>query len=127
MVAVGEKEVHWRKRLVVFTVASSPAITGWDEVTHYGVVKAPRQVEQGCVVANSGEPIQSGRDSGGYGGRSRIVAGVHPLAIFLTLQRYPTTLSTNHHGGRESGRTVTGGESSESSVLIRTLYHCEHV
>jgi hypothetical protein len=30
-------------------------------------------------VANSGEPIQSGRDSNGYDDRSRIVAGVHPL------------------------------------------------
>jgi hypothetical protein len=70
-------------------VASSPAITGWDKVTHCGVVKAPRQVEQGCVVANSGEPIQSGRDSGGYGGRSRIVAGVHPRGDIS----YPSMLS----------------------------------
>jgi hypothetical protein len=77
-VAVGEKEVHWRKRLVAFTVASSPAITEWAKVTHCGVVKAPRNVAQGCGVANSGEPIQSGRESSGYCGRSRIVAGVHP-------------------------------------------------
>jgi hypothetical protein len=78
-VAVGEKEVHWRKRLVAFTVASSPTITRWDEVTHYGVVKASRHVAHGRGVATPGEPIQSGRDSSGYGGRSRIVARVHPL------------------------------------------------
>jgi hypothetical protein len=46
-VAVGEKEVHWRKRLVVFTVASSLTITGWAKMTHDGMVKASRHVAQG--------------------------------------------------------------------------------
>jgi hypothetical protein len=59
-------------------VASSPAITGWAKVTHGGVVKVPRHMAQGHEVANSSESIRSGRDTGGYGGRSRIVAGVHP-------------------------------------------------
>jgi hypothetical protein len=114
VVAVGEKEVHWRKRLVSFTVASSSAITGWADMTHCGVVKAPRHVAQGCGVANSGEPIQIGYDSGGYGGRSRIVAGVHPRGdISYTPCHYPTAPSTNHRGGHESGRTVAGGEFSE--------------
>jgi hypothetical protein len=54
-VAVGEKGGHWRKRLVAFTVASSPAITGWARVTHGGVVKAPRHVAQGHEVAITGE------------------------------------------------------------------------
>jgi hypothetical protein len=70
--------VYWRKRFVAFTVASSPAITGWAKVTHCGMVKALRHVVQGCGFANSGEPIESGHDSSGYGDRSRIVAGVHP-------------------------------------------------
>jgi hypothetical protein len=113
-VVVGEKEVHWRKRLVAFTVASSTAITGWAEMTHCGVVKAPSHVAQGCRVANSGEPIQIGCDSGGYCGRSRIVAGVHPRGdISYPPCRYPTAPSTNHRGGRESGRTVANGEFSE--------------
>jgi hypothetical protein len=47
-VAVGEKEVHWRKRLVAITVASSPTTTGWANMSHIDVVK-------GCVVSNSGE------------------------------------------------------------------------
>jgi hypothetical protein len=64
-VAVGEKGVQWRKRLVAFTVASSPTITGWAKMTHGGVVKASRHVAQGCEAANSGEPIQSGCDSAG--------------------------------------------------------------
>ena len=55
--AVGEKGVHWRKQLVAFTMVSSPAITRWAKVTHGGVVKAPRHVEQGRKVANSGESI----------------------------------------------------------------------
>jgi hypothetical protein len=38
----------------------------------------PGYVAQGREVANSGEPIHSGCVSGGYDGRSRIVAGVHP-------------------------------------------------
>jgi hypothetical protein len=38
----------------------------------------PGHVAQGREVANSSEPIHSGCDSGGYGARSRIVAGVHP-------------------------------------------------
>jgi hypothetical protein len=88
-VAVGEKGVHWRKRLVAFTVASSSAITGWAKMTHGGVVKALRHVVQGCEVANSGEPIQSGCDSGGYCNRSRIVAVVHPQRDIS----YPSALS----------------------------------
>jgi hypothetical protein len=40
-------------------------------------------------VANSGESIRSGRDSGGYSGQSRIVAGVHPRCGIS----YPSTLS----------------------------------
>jgi hypothetical protein len=47
--------MHWRKRLVAFTVASSPAIIGWAKMSHGGVVKAPLHVAQGCEVANSGE------------------------------------------------------------------------
>jgi hypothetical protein len=105
--------VHWRKRLVAFTVASSPVITEWVEVTQCGVVKAPRHVAQGCGVANSSEPIQSGRDSSGYGSRSRIVVRVHPRGIFLTPCHYPTAPSTNHRGGHESGRTVADGELSD--------------
>jgi hypothetical protein len=38
----------------------------------------PGHVAQGRKVANSSEPIHNGCDSGGYGDRSRIVAGVHP-------------------------------------------------
>jgi hypothetical protein len=76
-VAVGEEEVHWRKRLVAFTVASSPAITGWAKMTHDDVVKASRHVAQGWG-ANSGEPIESDRDTSGYGGRSKIATRVHP-------------------------------------------------
>jgi hypothetical protein len=70
-------------------VARSPAITRWAKVTHGGVVKAPRHVAQGREVANSGEPIRSGRDSGGYDGRGRIVAGVHPRCDIS----YPLPLS----------------------------------
>jgi hypothetical protein len=105
--------VLWRKRLVAFTVAGSPATIGWAKMTHFGVVKAPRHVAQGREVANSSEPIQSGRDS------SDMAAGVNLWsefihgAIFLTLLRYPTALGTNHRGGRECGRTVAGGELSE--------------
>ena len=68
--AVGEKGVHWRKRLVAFTVASSPAITGWAKMTHDGMVKASRHVAQGRKMANSGLSIRRGPDSGGYGDRS---------------------------------------------------------
>jgi hypothetical protein len=101
-VAVGEKEVHWRKRFVAFTVASSSAITRWAKVTHCGVVKASRHVAQGCGLANSSEPIQSGHDSSGYGGLSRIVAGVHPrgdisypLAVIQLCQTQITAAGAN--------------------------------
>jgi hypothetical protein len=79
-------------------VAGSPATIGWAKVTHCGVVKAPRHVAQGCEVANSGDPIQSGRDLGGYGDRSRIVAGVHPRDDIS----YPSVLS--NCAGHESPR-----------------------
>jgi hypothetical protein len=62
---------------------------GWVKMTHCGMVKAPRHVTQGHEVANSGEPIQSGRDSSGYDDRSRIVAGVHPRGDIS----YPSSLS----------------------------------
>jgi hypothetical protein len=70
-------------------VASSPAMNGWAKVTHCDVVKAPRHVAQGREVANSSESIRSGRDSGRYGDRSRIVAGVHPRCDIS----YPSSLS----------------------------------
>jgi hypothetical protein len=54
-VAVGEKEVHWHTRLVAITVASSPAITGWANMSHGGVVKVLRHMAQGYEVSNSGE------------------------------------------------------------------------
>jgi hypothetical protein len=88
-VAAGEKGVHWRKQLVAFTVASSPAVNGGAKVTHCNVVKAPKHVAQDREVANSGESIKSGRDSREYGGRSRIVAGVHPRCDIY----YPSSLS----------------------------------
>jgi hypothetical protein len=40
---------------VAITVASSPAITGWANMSHGGVVKVPRHMAQGCEVSNSGE------------------------------------------------------------------------
>jgi hypothetical protein len=73
-VAAGEGRGYWRKQFMAFTVASSPAIKGWANVTHCDVVKAPKHVAQGREVANSGESIRSGRDSGEYGSRSRTVA-----------------------------------------------------
>jgi hypothetical protein len=36
-------------------VASSPAITGWANMSHGGVVKVSRHVAQGCEVSNFGE------------------------------------------------------------------------
>jgi hypothetical protein len=77
-VAVGEETSHWRGDSWSITVASSPAITGWTNVSHGGEVNEPRHVVQGCEVAISGEPTQGGRDTLGYGGRSKIVAKVHP-------------------------------------------------
>jgi hypothetical protein len=49
-------------------MVGSPALIGWAKMTHCGVVKALRHVAQGRKVANSGEPIQSGRDSSGTTG-----------------------------------------------------------
>ena len=87
--AAGEKRVHSRKQLVAFTVASSPAMNGWAKVTHYDVVKAPKHVAQGREVANSGEFIRIGCESGGHGGQSETVAQVHPQGDFY----YPEQLS----------------------------------
>jgi hypothetical protein len=103
--------VHWRKRLVAFTMSSSPAITGWAKMTHDGVVNEPRHVAQGCEVANSSEPIQSGCDSSGYSGWSRIVAGVHPRGD-ISCPLHVIQLC-RARGGREFGRTVAGGELSD--------------
>jgi hypothetical protein len=47
-------------------------------VSHGGEVNVPRHVAQGRAVAISSEPIQGGHDTPGYGGRSKIVAGVYP-------------------------------------------------
>jgi hypothetical protein len=65
-------------------------------MTHRDMVKAPRHMAQGREVANSGEPIQSGRDTSGYGGRSRIVVGVHPRCDISYL------LAVIHLRGHES-------------------------
>jgi hypothetical protein len=73
-VAAREGRGYWRKQFMAFIVASSPAMNGWAKVTHCDVVKAPKHMAQGREVANSGEFIRSGRDSGGYGGWSVTVA-----------------------------------------------------
>jgi hypothetical protein len=69
-------------------VASSPSTIGWAKVTHYDVVKAPKHVAQGREVANSGESIRSGRDSGGYDDRSEQWPKFIHGAIILTLKSY---------------------------------------
>jgi hypothetical protein len=105
--------VLWRKRLVAFTVAGSPAAIGLSKVTHDSVVKVPRHVAQGCEVANSGEPIKAAvTQAGTTTGVEYWPEFIHGV-IFLTPLRYPTALSTNHCGGHESGRMVAGGELSE--------------
>jgi hypothetical protein len=73
-----EKEGVTGARLVANTVASSLATTGRANVSHGGVVNMPRHMAQGREVAISGEPIRSNRDLLGYGGWSKIVAGVYP-------------------------------------------------
>jgi hypothetical protein len=70
--------------MVAINVASSPATTGRANVSHGGEVNVPRHVAQGREVAISVEPIQIDRGLLGYGGRSKIVAGVYPWRdIFL--------------------------------------------
>ena len=75
---VGKKEVYWRTRLVATTVASSPAIIGWANMSHGGEVNVSRHVAHDRAMASSGEPIQHNRGLLGYGGRSKIVAGAYP-------------------------------------------------
>jgi hypothetical protein len=67
--------------------------------------------------------IPTSYGSSGYGGRKGERVRANPSAKIFTLHRCPSALGTNHRGGRESGRTIAGGEASEPSVLIRTLYH----
>jgi hypothetical protein len=114
-VAAGEKRGHSRKQLVAFTVASSLAMIGWAKVTHYGVVKAPRHVAQGLKVANSSESIRSVCDSDGYGGQSRIVAGVHPRCDIS----YPSSLSicTRHESPRRTRIRAHGSSAARFSGL----------
>jgi hypothetical protein len=116
----GEKRGHWRKQLVAFTVASSPAMIGWAKVTHCGVVKAPRHVAQGLEVANSDESIRSVRDLGGYGGRSRIVAEVHPRCDIS----YPSSLSIC--AGHESPRRtrIRAHDSLAARFSGLGYFHC---
>jgi hypothetical protein len=98
--------MHWGKRLVAFTVVSSPTITGYAKRELQRRGKMPGHVAQGREVANSGEPIHSGCDSGGYGGRSRIVAGVHPrrdISLSLSviqLRRARITMAGANPGAR---------------------------
>jgi hypothetical protein len=73
-----EKERVTGARSVAITVASSPATTGWANVSHGSEVNMTRHVAQGRKVAISSEPIRSSRDLLGYGGRSKIMAGVYP-------------------------------------------------
>jgi hypothetical protein len=73
---------------------------GWAKVTHCGVVKAPRHAAQGREVANSSESIRSGRDSGGYGGRSSsTVRYFLPLAV-IHLRWARITMAGANSGAR---------------------------
>ena len=73
-----EKERVTGARSVAITVASSPATTGRAKVSHGGEVNVPRHVAQGREEAISGKPIQIHCGLLGYGGQSKIVAGVYP-------------------------------------------------
>jgi hypothetical protein len=67
--------------------------------------------------------IPTSYGSSGYGGRKGERVRANPSAKIFTLHRYPSTLGTNHRGGRKSKHTVASGEASEPGVLIQTLYH----
>jgi hypothetical protein len=120
--------VFSRKRLVAFTVAGSPATIGWAKMTHCDMVKAPRHVAQGCKVANSGEPIQSGRDTSGYDGRSRIVVGVHPrcdisyLLAVIHLHGARITVAGANLGARSPTVSYLNWRSDPNNVPLKTRF-----
>jgi hypothetical protein len=74
-------------------------------VSHGGVVKVPRHVAQGWG-ANSGEPIQRGHDTSGYGGQSKIAAGVHPRGDISYLSALSNR--TEHESPRRRESTCEG-------------------
>jgi hypothetical protein len=88
----------------------------------------PGHVAQGCEVANSGEPIRSGRDSGGYGGRSRIVARVHPwcdisyLLAVIHLHGARITAASANPGARSPAVSYLNWRSDLDTVPLKTRF-----
>jgi hypothetical protein len=113
-------------------VAGSPATIGWAKMTHCGMVKALRHVVQGREVANSGEPIQSGRDTSGYGGRSIIVAGVHPwcdisyLLAVIHLRWARITVVGANPGARSPAVSYLNWHSDLDTVPLKTQFRAPY-
>jgi hypothetical protein len=85
-------------------------------------------VAQGHEVADSGEPIQSGRDSSGYGDRSRIVAEVHPrrdisyLLAVIQLRRARITKAGTNPGTRSPVVSSLSWRSDLDTVPSRSSF-----
>jgi hypothetical protein len=81
-------------------------------------------------VANSGESIRSGRDSGGYGGRSRIVARVHPrcdisyLLAIIHLRGARITASGTNPGAQSLAVSFLNWQSDLYTVPSKSDSEC---
>jgi hypothetical protein len=76
--AAREGEEYWRKRLVAFTVAGSSAMTGRARASHYDELQRLGTCHPSGKWLSLVNLSTTAVIPGGYGGRSRIVAGVHP-------------------------------------------------
>jgi hypothetical protein len=101
--APGEREEHWRKGFMAFTVARSPAMIGHAKVSHYD------EVLRLGTWHPSGRRLTPARLSGPAVRQADTAAGADsvlstsPMRYFLPRAAICTSLSMNHNNGDNHG------------------------
>jgi hypothetical protein len=109
-VAAGEGEEHWHKRLVVFTVALPPAITGSPNVTNRDVVKCLDTRRTTVIDQRRRGLIPIHRSARGYDGLSRGRARANPTPDLYFTVVIPSLVNTNRGDGMNHGIEIVVGE-----------------
>jgi hypothetical protein len=121
--AIGERGGHWRKGCVAFTVASLPAMNQLSKAAYCDVVKLqgtwPSRGRRTTPARLSRLTVRQG----GMVARVKQCPEHIPNAIFLTPSSYMHFTEHESQRRRRSRREITGGDTLNLVIFVRSLYH----
>jgi hypothetical protein len=121
VLAAREKEGHWRKGCVAFTVARSPTMNGHTKASYCDVVEhlgTWHPIGRRPTPVNlSGPAVRQG------GGVQRPTLGLIRDEDLFTLKRYPTTNGTNRIARANPGAGVASVKVHCTNDLLQLLYN----